>query len=265
MTLHRQQMPKYNNAAGRILTVLEKLQPHSGKTCKLPQLGEALGVDGTWRTVLVAIQDVNDEYSSLCNEIEQFEHNPAKYELYKKNLPDIGKSIHSFSLNMPAKSCVCQISQPGVVALRFIAADLTQDAAPEDDEIESLRSLVSELQAEIEGSDVFSKSVREWLLDLVRVIRDSIDRFAIRGSRGMRKQFSLLLGELIQNYDVAQKVQEKKPSVWQRFTSAIDMMNKLASLAEHCRPAVTFAQKSLPLLRTLGLPAPDDFPMDDQS
>ncbi|EMI46147.1 hypothetical protein [Rhodopirellula sp. SWK7] len=258
-------MPEYNNAAGRILAVLENLQPHSGKNCQLAQLGEAFGVDANWRSVLVAIQDVTDEFSSLCDEIEQFEHNTAKYNLYKKNLPDIEKSIESFTLNMPAKNCVCQISQPGVVALRFIAADLTQDAEPEDNEIEALRSLVNELQAEIENSDVFSKSVREWLLDLVRVIRDSIDRFAIRGSRGMRKQFSLLLGELIQNYDIAQKVQEKKPSVWERFTSAIDLMNKLASLAEHCRPAVTFAQKSLPLLRTLGLPAPDDFPVDDQS
>lgn len=125
---------------------------------------------------------------------------------------------------------------------------------------QQIRELVAELQQEIEASEDFSKLVKNWLLDLVRVIRDSLDRFAIRGSRGMRKQFSLLLGELIQNYDVAKKVQEKKPSVWQKFISAIDVMNKLATLAEHCKPAVTFAQKSLPLLKALGLPAPEALP-----
>ncbi len=155
---------------------------------------------------------------------------------------------------MPSDNCTVQINQTGVVAMRFIAADLPQDEEPTENEIETLRTIVSELQSEIESSEVFSKSVREWLLDLVRVIRDSIDRFAIRGSRGMRKQFSLLLGELIQNYDLAQKVQSQKPTVWQRFMAAIDVMNKLASLAEHCRPAVTFTQKCLPLLKTLGLP-----------
>ncbi|TWU43624.1 hypothetical protein Poly51_62790 [Rubripirellula tenax] len=258
-------MPEYNNAAGRILSVLEKLQPQSGKNIPLKGLGEALGVTPEWPAVLTAIQDLHDEFASLCTEIEQFQHNTAKYELYKTNLPDVEKSLQSFNLQMPQKNCTCQVLQTGVVAMRFIAADLPQDESPGEGEIENLRSIVSELQSEIESSEVFSKSVREWLLDLVRVIRDSIDRFAIRGSRGMRKQFSLLLGELIQNYDIAQKVQEKQPTVWQRFMSAIDAMNKLASLAEHCRPAVTFAQKCLPLLKTLGLPAPDDLPIDNDN
>ncbi len=58
-------MPEYNNAAGRILNVLEKLQPHHGKNCKLNQLAEALGVTPTWPALLTAIQDLHEEFAAL--------------------------------------------------------------------------------------------------------------------------------------------------------------------------------------------------------
>lgn len=145
-----------------------------------------------------------------------------------------------------------------MVALRFIAADLPQDESASEEDLNRIRHLVNILQQEIEKSETFTKFTREWLLDLVRIIRDSIDRYACRGSRGMRKQCSHLLGELILNYDLAQEVKEKNPTLWTNIFEAVDVLQKVVSLAEKCRPAITLAQKSLPLLRSLGLPAPGD-------
>lgn len=251
-------MPKYNNAAGRLLDVFERLTKFSNKNQKLDAFADALGVSKTWDAVLTAVQDLRDEYFELVEDIEQTKENPAKFELYHQNLPKIEKSVTSFKLLIAEKQASAVISQTGLVALRFIAADLPQDEAATENDINTIRKLVTELQQEIEVTDTFAKHTREWLLDLVRIVRDSIDRYASRGSRGMRKQCSFLLGELIQNYDLAQETQKKKPSVWKKVVEAIDVMQRVASLAEKCKPAVTFAQKCLPFLRTLGLPAPGD-------
>lgn len=255
-------MPEYNNAAGRLLHVFERLAKNNNQNQKLDALAGALGVSKSWDAVLTAVQDLQHEYAELVEDIEQTKDNPAKYNLYKQNLPDIQKSVTSFKLLISDTAGSATISSTGLVALRFIAADLPQDDVATEDDLNRIREIVSELQREIEATDTFTKHTREWLLDLVRIVRDSLDRYASRGSRGMRKQCSFLLGELIQNYDLAQEVQEKNAGIWQRFVDAIDVMQKVASLAEKCKPAVTFAQKSLPFLRSLGLPAPgDDTPM----
>lgn len=251
-------MAEYNNAAGRILSIFEKLSPKSGQSYKLAEFAKAFGVAADWPTILLSYCGIREEYDVLVADIDQIKDNPAKYELYRKNLPDIESSIKSFNFAINGDNATCQISPTGLVALRFIAADLSQDEEASDDDLKTLRQLVSDLQAEIEATDIFSKLMKEWLLDLVRVIRDSVDRYAIRGSKGMRRQFSVLLGELMQNYDFAEKTKTEKPSIWSKITSAIDIMNKIASLAEKCRPAITFGQKLLPYMKTLGLPAPDD-------
>ena len=234
-------MIEYNNSAGRILDIIQKFGPLSGRNLKLNNIAEIFGVTSNWSAILIAIRDLQDEYELLCNEIEQVKDDPAKYSLYKKNLPDIKKSITSFNINLAAGSCQCSIVDTSITALQFIAVNFPQDEAANENDIQSIRDLVNELQQEIENSDVFSKSVREWLLDLVRVIRDSIDRFQIRGSRGMSKQLSLLVGELFSHYDIIKEVQEKGPDIWKQLTFGINLMNKLATLAKHAHTAVSFA------------------------
>lgn len=257
-------MPQYNNSAGRILAVLErfptKKRPNKGISRK--QLADAMGMADSWSAILLAIDDLQSEYRVLVNDLEQFRDNTHKHELYSKNLGDIEQSISSFKLDLPGNSAQVEVSEASRTALTFIAADLPQDDLPTESDLNRIRELVNELQSEVESSTELARSVKDWLLDLVRIIRDSLDRYAIRGSRGMRRQFSTLLGELMQNWDTLQKVKEKRPTVWQKFTASIDLMHKLASLAEKCVPAVTFTQKYLPLIKGVLLPSPSDDPTD---
>lgn len=248
-------MAEYNNAAGRILDVFERFSVKNGQTRSLAEIAEAFGVESDWQSVFTAYCDLQAEYELLESEIDQIKENDAKHALYRKNLPDIKKSIKSFSFDVKDDKGNCSISQIGLVAMRFIAADLVQDEPAELEDIARLRALVDELQSEIETSTDFTKEMKEWLLDLVRVIRDSLDRYAIRGSKGMRRQFATLIGELKQNFDFAEQTRDTTPSIWSKIISAIDIMNKIASLAERCRPALRLGKTILPLL---GLPGPEN-------
>lgn len=251
-------MAEYNNAAGRILAVFDRLTATNNTSIKRTELAKGFGVIDEWPSIFLAYCDLKDEYKTLVEEIEEISDNPSKKDLFRKNLPDIEGSLKSFVFTVSSEQGNYSISQTGLVALRFIAADLPQDEDATTDDLNSIRQIVSDLQKEIEQATEFSKQMRTWLLDLVRVIRDSLDRYANRGSKGMRKQFSLLLGELMQNYDLAQETQVKAPSIWTKVTNAIDLMNKIASLAEKCKPAITFGQKLLPFVKALGLPGPID-------
>ncbi len=251
-------MANYYNPAGRILAIFERLGPKNNHQMPRTEIANAFQVADDWAAILVAVNDLRMEYQTLVDEIDQFKENAHKYELYRQNLPEIEKSVNSMTLSIQTNNGTFQILPTAQVALRFIAADLPQDESAEASDLHRIRQLVDELQNEIRGSAEFTKAVREWLLDLVRVIRDSLDRFAIRGSRGMRRQISILVGELMQSYEMAVQVKEQSPSVWDRLFKAIDLMQKLGSLAEKCRPAVTFVMKALPFLRNLGLPAPGE-------
>jgi hypothetical protein len=251
-------MAEYNNSAGRILSVFDRLAPNPNTPLNRPHLAKGFGVIEEWPSIFVAYCDLRDEYNTLAEEIEKISDNELKRKLFRENLPDIESSLKSFVFTVSADQGHCNISRTGLVALRFIAADLPQDEDATKDDLNTIRQIVSELQKEIENATDFSKQMREWLLDLVRVIRDSLDRYANRGSRGMRKQFSLLVGELMQNYEYTQETQDKAPVIWTKITTAIDLMHKIASLAEKCRPAILFTQKLLPFVKTLGLPGPTD-------
>lgn len=251
-------MAEYNNPAGRILSVFERLAPYSNQGIHRPQLAKSFGVIEEWPSIFVAYCDLKDEYDTLVTEIENISDNQSKRELFRKNLSGIESSLKSFIFLVASDQGQCNISSTGLVALRFIAADLPQDEDATTDDLNAIRQIVSDLQKEIENATEFSKKMREWLLDLVRVIRDSLDRYANRGSKGMRKQLSLLVGELMQNYDYTQETQGKAPGIWTKITTAIDLMNKIVSLAEKCRPAILFTQKLLPFVKTLGLPGPTD-------
>jgi hypothetical protein len=251
----------YKNSAGRMLEVFSRLTPPEGQSsAKFGRLefANGLGVVDSWTAIFTAIADLNLEFETFTEDILQIAHNSPKYQLFRSSLPVIQGVLHSIKIDVPANSAQVSVPKEATFALTFIADALPQEDAPDENDLRRIRELVNELQGEIESSTEFAQSVREWLLDLVRIIRDSLDRFAIRGSRGMRQQFSTLLGELMQNYDTAQKVKEKKPGVWQKFTSAVDLMVKITALAEKWKPAITFAQKLLPMITGQVLPAPGE-------
>lgn len=64
-------MPEYNNAAGRLLHVFERLAKFKTQNQKLDAFAGAFGVTKSWDAVLTAVKDLQDEYAELIQDIEQ--------------------------------------------------------------------------------------------------------------------------------------------------------------------------------------------------
>ena len=248
---------KYNNPAGRLLFVFERLPATNGQQVKLADAANAFCVVHDWNVILDSYGALREELQLLREEVEEISGNKAKQDIFRNDLEVVDKSLKSFTFSIANNYLTFNLLPSCITALRYMAVDFEQETEADADDLTTLRGLVGELQTEIENSKEFTKSMKVWLLDLVRIIRDSIDRYAIRGSKGMRQQYSLLLGELMQNYADNGKVAKTESKVWRKLMSAIDVMGKIVSLADKLRPAVTFGQKMLPHFEQLGLPSPD--------
>ena len=139
-------------------------------------------------------------------------------------------------------TCKLDIIPSAIVALQFMAADLDKEPAMLVEEIEQLRLLCDELRSEITKSSDLPKFLKEWLLDLIRLMRDAIDRYKIRGSRGLRRQLNEMVGSLYGHEALAEETKKKDPSLWSKIMAGFDKMVKMADFSEK-------AQKCLPYLK----------------
>lgn len=236
---------EYNNPAGRILFVFERLaKSNSGN---FTQFAELFEIDKDCDSILAAVADIRAEFRLLSDQIDQITDNPGKLSLYKTNLPEVEASVNSFTLSIAkAGTYQCNIAPTAIVALRFIAADLEQEEAADGNDLESLKTAITELQTHILDNEELTPALRTWLLDLVRLMRDGIDRFQIRRGRGMRTQFHAMLGDLMGHYDAVQTIKAEHPGAWARLSTAMDTMIKLAVFREKYKPALEMVRRAIP-------------------
>lgn len=203
-----------------------------------------LGVEAAPEQVWRAFADLREELAVMTAQIdEHFAENTAKHALYSKHLPEIEKSISSFMLNFRGQNIDCHIDPSAVVSLRFMAADLPQEEASKDEDVAGLRSQVDELWKAIHNTPTLPQHLRKWLLELVRIMRDGLDRYAIRGGRGLKKELTELVGQLTMNKATVEELKATSPGLLQRVAQITDVMVKVATLGEKLKPAISYAYK----------------------
>jgi hypothetical protein len=237
---------EYNNPAGRLYQILSNLTQTNSNAVQMVQFAKHLGVEENWDAILNGIMDLKREYNVLESIIDSNkDNNTAKYTLWSKNLKDIKISVDSFSCNMPNKNCQMAVIPSAVVALQFIAADLPMEEEVSVDELEQLRKLCDELRKEILEAEDVPKALREWLLDLVRLMRDAIDRYKIRGSRGLRRQLHEMVGSLMDHQEFAEETNRKSPTIWLKVMEGLESLNKMAQHTETAVKAIGYVKKAI--------------------
>ena len=256
-------MDKIENSAGRLHFVFVRLAQKSNMS--LSEFCNSLGLAGSeWSEALFAYALLREEFEGLKIEIEGLKANKVKYDLYQKNLPDIEATLRSFRFNMQDNNLTFTIREPGMVALGFMASDFPLEGTDLGD-LAALKKIVNELQTEILNTEL-PDYLRFWLLDLARIIRDGIDRYQIRGASGIERELSTILGELLNNQDLAAEAKSKRPSAFASILKAVDLMNNLILIGKKLEPAIAVTRKAIPYIKAilgyetemLKLPAPSE-------
>lgn len=238
----------YNNPAGRLHSVLGSLAELNRQTVKLQRFAQQLNISADWNAVMRMAIDLNNEFSSLQSLVSDIKSsNQSKFELYSKNLDDIQKSLGGLVFNMSSDTCMVAIIPSALVALEFMATDLPMEEKTTDGELEALRKLCDELRNEILDASEIPSVLKEWLLDLVRLMRDAIDRYAIRGGKGLRRQLHEIIGSIVSNPDLAKDANKAKPSIWNKILSGMTAMNTMARCGETGMKALEYGKQYLDL------------------
>lgn len=231
---------KFNNPAGRLLAMLEGAKGSNEHN----YLAKAWGIEAD-RSSILAVKGMYDEYELMRAAIEKFKGDSQKYELLTQDLPEIEETLKSFNVSLNGVYGI-NVKQTGIIALRWISSHLPQEETADESELEALRQSLDELRKQVEGSEELAPVIRNWLLELIRIMRDGIERYSIRGSRGMKNELHRLLGDMVENRQFVNTIQKETPAIWRQLTVAMDFMIKLATLKEKYGTAIDFFQRAIP-------------------
>jgi hypothetical protein len=231
-----------NNPAGRLwyrLSILKEIQGVG----QLANVAKRLNVPENWDAMLLAATELRREFDLLEEIVEGVKDEKRKYNLWKKGLEEVRKSVSSFNFNMPANTMAFTIAPEALFYLTYISADLAQEDEVPPDELENIRKLCDDLRQEIQGSSEMPTLLKIWLLEMLRAMREGIDCYQIRGKRGLRSRLNQVVGSLVLNMEFVNEAKKDSPKVMERFWSLVEKTEKLSRLAEHGTKALEFAQK----------------------
>ncbi|HKI21507.1 MAG TPA: hypothetical protein VKA15_26665 [Isosphaeraceae bacterium] len=77
------------------------------------------------------------------------------------------------------------------------------------------------------------------------MMRDGIDRFKIRGSRGFRKELYQMLGSMLVHYEDVREVAKKEPGIWTKMMQGVDRVCRAAERFEKVKKGLTIAYKAI--------------------
>jgi hypothetical protein len=235
-------MPDYQNPAGRLLKIFAEL---GSAPMNIEAFAAKLGTPNEWGSIFNGLAGMRKEYELLETAVSDFKDNPHKLAQYKDDLGLIKKTLNAMTLSVANGNVQFTPDAAAITALKYMAIDLPQEELVAPDEIEDIRRLCAELQKEIETSQTLNKTLKEWLLDLVRMMRDGIDRFKIRGSRGFRKELYQMLGSMLVHYEDVKEVAKKEPGIWTKMMQGVDRVCRASERFEKVGKALTVAYKAI--------------------
>jgi len=189
--------------------------------------------DKSWSGLIAAVGDLREECNELQKLIDEVKSdNPFKYDLWSQILLGVNTSLATFICNSAQNSCGFMIDEDSLNNLQLIAVDLPVEETVPEDELETIRQLCDNMRKEVLASSTFSKLLKRWLLDLLSLMQESIDKYRIRGSRGLRKRFREMVGTLVTNPEYMEQVKNENPNLLEKLVNVFNLMKDISERVE---------------------------------
>ncbi len=226
-------MPERDNPAGRLYRNMRAIKNcmhvHAGGGSIESVATELNLLDKSSFSLVAVIGDLRDEVNELQKLVDEVKsENPFKYDLWNQILVSVNASLATFTCNLDQKICGFAIDEDSLNDLQLIAVDLPVEETVPPDELEKIRQLCDDMRKEVLASTTFSKLLKIWLLDLISLMQEGIDKYRIRGSRGLRKRFREMVGTLATNPEYMEQVKKEDPSLWEKLAKGFDWMKNVS-------------------------------------
>jgi hypothetical protein len=237
--------PKYQNSAGRLLAAISDIDPGQYISQTFPaHFGTQKQSDNRLPASYEAVRLLQQVYQEFTTDIL----GPGMPEMTRNVLIS---SLTDLPLSVYPQSLQSQFRQPTAAEkglIEMAATILPQDKAIEQSDIDGIRESVANLRALIEASEL-PPSIRNILLDLIRLSEDALSRYKIRGPRGLRTAFVQMLGDA--HYLYAEETKKGKreelerSSIWGAIKQHLHVVDKVLAKVQQYQPLL---ESGMPLL-----------------
>ena len=244
---------EFNNRAGRLHDVLSHLKEF-GNNANHPiqHLIKKLNLTDNPEAVLTAIADLHVEFEQLIDEIEDRSELDPATEKYLEDMQTIGKSIGSITYTPTQAHFSCNISNEAITALKYISFVLPSEPTAKKTDLDSILELASRMKEIVHETEDFKGEFRRWLLELILIIENSVNRYKIRGSRGIKKQMASTIGELRLNFaEVKGKVEKKQPELWKYLNQGVLLLLNLSMTLANIQAITHETTEEAPIINVI--------------
>ncbi len=236
---------KYNNSAGRLLELLKSISSGGNYNDTLRKYliskGE-VNVEGDFGLKLsctLGLVRLHEVYSGFISDMNAAPIGDAQRNVLLSGLKSLNNIIYTSNYN----SAIRSPSQAELSLLEVCATVLPQEGELGATDIDEINESVENLRKVIEKSDT-PDILKKLLLEYVRLSKDSIDRYAIYGAKGLKKAIKFMLAEAAEmqmslNEDEVEKI--KSDEAWQLALSHLRLLDKIGSKVLEYHPLLDTA------------------------
>jgi len=233
--------PKYPNSAGRLLAIFQSLdnkKPLIEQLCLLmdepvlPRKNNQMS-----RSDFQMIAHLHDIYWQFRDDMASANISDEQRDVLLNGLAAVETSIYPLVVNANPR----MLTDTEKSLLEVCATILPKEGDIEDLELREIQASIEELQQQVKKADT-SQELKDILLEMIRLSKDSIKKYNIYGAFGLKKAFKIMLAEVTERYFNASEEEIK----------TIKSTNAWKSLTVHLKKFDHFARSLLDNNPSLG-------------
>lgn len=236
--------PKYENSAGRLLAILESLQHGQPAAQQLIPMMFGQPAPGNDKEISIegvkAITELHILYANFLQDLANADMSDEERLVLEKGLSPLQTLMYPMALNQGLRL----VSEAEKALLEVCATRLPKENKIDEKDIEEIQESIKSLKTEI--NELPEESIlRKILLELSRLSEDSINRFNIYGSKGLKKAFKNMLAEVAEVYlqDEEDESKIKESSAWDKAVKHLKLFDSIAAKTMKYKPLLERASQ----------------------
>jgi hypothetical protein len=211
--------PKHNNAAGRLLVILEQVSrrkdDHGTADVWAAAFNEFVQAPGEKITpnnlpaILSRLTVLEEALVEIQDAIAL--RRPDDLHLFHRDFDKLMIALAPANLEASWGHYRPRITDAALMAMELCARELPVEGEIATDDLEAILSTVHDLRQIVRVSSEIPVFLKEWLLNVLRTIERAVELYGIRGSRKLREALATLAGEMCFNPIAREEVAKKTP------------------------------------------------------
>ncbi len=227
--------PRFQNAAGRLLQLLEFLPEGSyleAATTLFSSNNTRVNKSSKPRAFTALTSILHEAYDEFLTALNRSTSIPNETkEMIADGLSDLGKYV--FLTN--ATAAVNKLTPAENKLLAVAASLLGNEPMIDESDVERIQESTENLRREIDNASL-EEDVRISLLEIVRLSKGAIDCYSIYGAKGFQKALKKMIGELV---DVNRKLlDENNRTLIEKVKVHVRLMDEIACAITKYLPLV---------------------------